>query len=285
MAYENVISDENTQSETRAKATGLLKKFKNYNYITMTCLYLDILEKIVPASQVFEDERLLPFEVKASIQTTIANLTDYLDDDYDDIDSHIQRFFPKSNSERISGYILESHYNSPQDKSRKLENHKPVKIVFPSDMTLLKEDTVRAGKAIRRVAAEKIIEMLKERFQNLDEEIFSLMKWCNLESWTDDKDYGTDEVRAFASHFCVPLLSTAYDETKIRLEWKNLRRHVSLNLPGKEACVLWKNILSYKRKEFPNICLREELMYCLCGSNSAVERGFSILTMMLSDKG
>ena len=128
---ENVISDENTQSETRAKFIGLLKKFKNYNYITMTCLYLDILEKIVPASQVFEDERLLPFEVKASIQTTIANLTDHLDDDYDDIDSHIQRFFPKSNSERLSGYILESHYNSPQDKSRELENPSLSKLSSP----------------------------------------------------------------------------------------------------------------------------------------------------------
>ena len=50
MAYENVISDENTQSKTRANVTGLLKKFKNYNDITLTRLYLDILEKTVPAS-------------------------------------------------------------------------------------------------------------------------------------------------------------------------------------------------------------------------------------------
>ena len=53
-------------------------------------------------------------------------------------------------------------------------------------MMILKEDTVRAGKAIRRVAVEKFIAMLKECFQNLDEEIFSLMKWCNPESLTDD---------------------------------------------------------------------------------------------------
>ena len=110
-----------------------------------------------------------------------------------------------------------------------------------------------AGKAIRRVATEEIIEMLKECFQNLDEEIFSLMKWCNPKSWTDDKDYQIDEMREFASHFRIPLLSTAYDITKIRFEWRNFRHHVSLNLPGKEACVLWENILSYKRKEFPNI--------------------------------
>ena len=94
------------------------------------------------------------------------------------------------------------------------------------------------------------------------------------------KDYA---IREFASHFRVPLSSTAYDERKIRIEWRNFRRPVSLNLPGKEARALWKNILSYKRKEFPNICLLAELLYCPSGSNSAVERGFSILTMMLSD--
>ena len=90
-------------------------------------------------------------------------------------------------------------------------------------------------------------------------------------------------IREFASHFRVPLSSTAYDERKIRIEWRNFRRPVSLNLPGKEAHARWKNILSYKRKEFPNICLLAELLYCPTGSNSAVERGFSILTMMLSD--
>ena len=119
------------KSETIAKVTGLLKRFKNYINITMTCLYLVILEKIVPASEVFEGERLLPFEGKASIQTKLADLTDYLDDDYDSIDSHIQQYFSTSNSKIISGYISESHYNSPQDNSQKLENRKPVKIIFP----------------------------------------------------------------------------------------------------------------------------------------------------------
>ena len=83
---------------------------------------------------------------------------------------------------------------------------------------ILKEDTVRAGKAIRRVAVERFIEMLKECFQNLDEEIFSLMKWCNPESLTDDKDHRIEEIREFASHFHVPLSSTAYDKTKIRIK-------------------------------------------------------------------
>ena len=65
---------------------------------------------------------------------------------------------------------------------------------------------------------------------------------------------------------------------------KFLSHHVFLNLSGKKDCVLWKNILSHKLKEFPNVCLLAELiMYCLSGSNSAVEMGFRILTMMVSD--
>ena len=61
---------------------------------------------------------------------------------------------------------------SPQDKSQKLKNHKPFKIIFPSDMTLLKKETVTARKAVRKVATEEIIEMLNKRFQSLNEEVF-----------------------------------------------------------------------------------------------------------------
>ena len=51
----------------------------------MTCLHRDILEKAVTPSKIFEGECLLPFAVKAFVQTTIADLTDYCDDDYDNI--------------------------------------------------------------------------------------------------------------------------------------------------------------------------------------------------------
>jgi hypothetical protein len=280
MAYENVVSDKKTRSETKAKVAGLLKKFKNYHYIVLTCVYLDLLEKTVPASKVFEGEGLLPFEVKSSIQTTLADLNDFLDDDYDDIDSHLQRFSVTENDE---GKTVISEYNSPLDKNRKLENRKPIKITLPT-LTQLNEETVLAVKKIRKNAANELIKTLKERFQSLDEEVFSWMNWCNPENWTDERDDGIDEIRKFAAHFNQPLHEAGYDETKIRQEWRNFRRYVNQNLSGKEPRVLWKNVLLYKRKEFPNICLLAELMYALSGSNSAVERAFSILTMMLSDR-
>ena len=128
MAYSNVVSDNKTRAETKAKVEDLLRKFEHYRYISLKCLYLDLLERTVPASKIFEGERLLPFEIKMSIQTTLADITELLDDDYDDLDSHLQRFWPSENEE--GELILESEYNSPMDKSRKIENRKPVKIPF-----------------------------------------------------------------------------------------------------------------------------------------------------------
>ena len=39
-----------------------------------------------------------------------------------------------------------------------------------------------------------------------------------------------------------------------------------------------------RRTEFPNLCLIASIVLSISGSNSAVERSFSILTLMLSDR-
>ena len=53
---------------------------------------------------------------------------------------------------------------------------------------------------------------------------------------------------------------------------------------GLEANTLWGKVFVYKRKEFPNLCNLAEIVLCLSGSNSTVERAFSLLTLLLSDK-
>ena len=65
--YENVVADPKTNPDTKSKVQGLLNNFRSYKILTLVCTYLDILEKTVPASNVFEGEKLLPFEIKESI--------------------------------------------------------------------------------------------------------------------------------------------------------------------------------------------------------------------------
>ena len=51
-----------------------------------------------------------------------------------------------------------------------------------------------------------------------------------------------------------------------------------------KAQELWKKVLNFKRLEYPNLCLLAELIICMSGSNSTVERSFNMLRNMLSDK-
>ena len=47
---------------------------------------------------------------------------------------------------------------------------------------------------------------------------------------------------------------------------------------------MWEKIFMYKKNEFPNLCIMAELVMVLSGSNSSVERAFSLLTLLLTDR-
>lgn len=158
-----------------------------------------------------------------------------------------------------------------------------MKVSFP-DMTSVNERTMNEAKSARAKVSQKLVDLLKDRFESFNDNVFSQMSWCSPEQWTNEMDYGVEEIQSLANHFEVPFLKAGFDPSKWRLEWKNLQRYAKMYMLGKEANQLWKSIVVYKQKEYPNLCLLVELILCLSGSNSAVERAFSVLTMMLSDR-
>ena len=85
------------------------------------------------------------------------------------------------------------------------------------------------------------------------------MNWFHPQNWTDQKDFGINNLSKFADYFSSALTAAGY-------------------------AILWKTIMNYQWNEYPNMCVVAELMISLSSSNSAVERGFSTLTMMLSDE-
>jgi hypothetical protein len=68
-------------------------------------------------------------------------------------------------------------------------------------------------------------------------------------------------------------------------EWKSfkifVRSHYS-KFP--EAKPLWQSVLCNRRQEFPNLCKLASLIVSISGSNSSVERTFSVVTNILLDK-
>ena len=102
--------------------------------------------------------------------------------------------------------------------------------------------------------------------------------------WLPDKDFGVDLIENLAVHFKEPLQKANYDDSKVLREWKMFKNFVGANYAGIEATVLWKKVFQYKQIEYPNLCLLAEIILCLSGSNSTVERAFSVLTLFMSDR-
>ena len=95
-----------------------------------------------------------------------------------------------------------------------------------------------------------------------------------------------DEIEKFSHHFSMPLVESGFEVQKCFSEWKRFTFYVKANYKPAErdARNVWKWTLQYHRNEYPNPCLLAEIIISLSESNSSVERAFSTLSNILSDK-
>ena len=142
---------------------------------------------------------------------------------------------------------------------------------------------MKASKSKAKVI-ENLSSLLRDRFNDFRVGIFDQMAIFDPKNWSNEKDYGNESLSQFASHFQETLSMTSFDLTKATNEWRMLGNYVRVWLPNVEAGDLWKKILTFKRQEFPNVCALTEILISMSGSNSTVERGFSVLTSILSDR-
>ena len=111
------------------------------------------------------------------------------------------------------------------------------------------------------------------------------MTWLDPQFWSDERDYGKNSIINLITEFKVPLEASGFDEAKVFSEWRSAQTRIKTfyNDVG-NAATIWQRMLKYKRMEFPNLLMLVELIMCLSGSNSSVERAFSVLTTLLSDR-
>ena len=112
------------------------------------------------------------------------------------------------------------------------------------------------------------------------------MKWFNPMYWeTNNKTYAINDFTNLYERLYESLDEVSYNKYKIVKEWVAFHKYVTSNLSNNmKAEELWKKVLNFKRLEYPNLCLLAELIICMSGSNSTVERSFSMLRNMLRDK-
>ncbi|XP_057295467.1 zinc finger protein 862-like [Hydractinia symbiolongicarpus] len=279
VAYENVVADPKTRAETRATVQGYLKKINSYQFLCLVCTYADVLEIITPASKIFEAEHLMAYDAWPAIEETLNNLTDTIHADMDEemLVSHLASF-------RMEDGQLKSSFYKGDDSHKENANKQRITIEL-KNFTYLNEDSVNSAIGKKKDVCNSLKELLEAKFADFQEPVLKSMIWFDCRRWpTDDKSFGFDKIKEMYFHFKQPLDFNGYDEVVALCEWRSLRSFVKANHSGEEPLSVWKTVLTFKRTEFPNLCMLAELVLCLSASNSTVERAFSLLTLLLSNR-
>ena len=284
-ALQNVEADGKTKSDVRAKVSGLAKKLKSYNLLCKTCFYLDLLEAVRPTSKIFEGEGLMIFEVKSTVNETMLELEDFaaFDSLEDDLTSHVRRFYMNDHEENTGEFNVK--FYAPGDGRRKEKNrHYTCIDILP----LINVSSATAHRIFQAKIslASKIKDMLENRFLNsYSDDILDCMKWFDCRNWLEDKTYAYEDFDNLYNHFQQSLDHAGYNHDQIKKEWGVARRYILSHFSKNDSCKdIWRKIILTKREELPNLCLLVELIISFSGSNSSVERTFSLLTNMLSDR-
>ena len=137
---------------------------------------------------------------------------------------------------------------------------------------------------LKQIAADILRPIIRARFSTSDQEMFGVTVWLDPNFWDNsDKMYGKADINRLCVEFDIPLTAASFEKSKIFDEWCSVKI-LQQSLYGKTECLqCWEKILSFRRQEFPNLSFLVELVLCMSGSNSSVERSFSITILVLSD--
>jgi hypothetical protein len=244
-------------------------------------VYLDLLEQLAPMSMVFEADTLMPYEVSSAVTRTILQLCEKEDEIGKEgvfLDSYVARYHITKDGVAKGQFVKAGH------KKKKKQNREYVTVKFQMN-GFDRDQCLEKVRNIKKKVIPVVIANLKDRFASYDDEIFSKMQWIDPAFWTSDKEFGIEDTLSLASHFEEPLSLASFDTSCALKEWKSfkifVRSHYS-KFP--EAKSLWQSALCNRRQEFPNLGKLASLIVSISGSNSSVERTFSVVTNILADK-
>ncbi len=212
LAYENVVAEiKGYNANTRSKVSGLLKKFKSYEFMCSVQVYFDLLEATVPTSLIFESDFLLPFEVPLAISRTVLDLQQRLEEvgsEMEFLDSYLHRY-NVSEDGKFSGEFIKAGDKRKRDKNRQ---YVTINVSLnPFSAEKCKEKVWN----IKRKVIPSLIQLLEARFADFNSEIYAKMRWFDPQFWADEADYGNEELLEVAEHFQQPLAFASFDKAKV----------------------------------------------------------------------
>jgi len=253
-----------------AKLVGIHKQLSNEQFLAAAYLYKAILHILSQLSVKFEEDRLLPFDVQSAVNTATAQLNDLL---------HSGHSPTQLVDTTLLDNILQSKSPQPNHKNRKSAAVEFLPTRNPGDVgsTVL---------ILKKAVIPEIVVCLQERFKSFGAGIFGTMRWLDPTNWRENEGEEIESIQILIEHFRVPLSLGGFDEDvgKLQSELKSLKRVVRHHYEGTPVIRLWKTILRFRRREFPNLCLLAEIILAIAVSSGYVESTFGFLAAMLSDR-
>ena len=110
------------------------------------------------------------------------------------------------------------------------------------------------------------------------------MMWMGPQYWVADRDNGKEAIKKLSNVFAEPLEITGFVLKKALTELRSLQITAKAYYRNLLLKKMWEKFFTYRKTEFPNILLLAELVMCMSSSNSSIERSFSVLTTILTDR-
>ena len=279
-AFNNALSSNGSKPETKAKIRGVLAKLEDYRILCRVAGYLDVLEAISPLSLIFEKKTLMAYEVKPAVEKAKENFIEMSKENTSDAISSFLHKFSINKDGKVTSLYPEAGHERKLLKNRKyIEVELELKFIDPS--------AIESALATRSKSIDLLVVLLEERFSSfIENEVINAMTWIDPKLWEEDRSKnGFASINKLIEAFSEPLNAAGFDRSKVFVEWKSLQSTVKAYYSHFTNPVdIWAKFFQFRHDEYPNILMLAEIIFCISASNSAVERVFSILTTVLSDR-
>ena len=228
-AFENIVADKKTTTPVQTKVQGILKKLQSYRFLCLVCRYLDVLELITPATKMFEEEELMPYEVKPTINETILNLNDAIlcDADEDVLTSYIASF------KVGNGSTVTTECFNAADAYKLIKDRRVIQLELLG-MYFVQKESYEVAISEKKKVCENLKEVIDTKYSDLHEPVFQNMKWFDPQTW-DEERQEAGQITSFHEHVKEPLDHANFQLNFCLKEFKKFQNYVHVNHEGKKA--------------------------------------------------
>ena len=259
-----LIEDPSTKSPEKAKLKGYILKWRDAKMILGCALFLDLLKPAATLCKALQNDELsVPSAIEAILHTTksLENLKDKNFDDYPTV-------------KRVCTSIQSSDDQCTY-QGTKLDN-------YEGALTYLRSHCSEWNESIMTCLKQRV----KAQHTDLLTNSLTILATQGWEK-TEGVEFSRETLDSIVTQFSTPLAKAGIDTNALQEEWEDMVDYAKryLNIVQEDPSTIWWKLFNAAcSKKWENILGVVELLYCLPMSNGRVERIFSTLKVIKSDR-